>query len=306
MQVADLTAQKLLDIAADKGIKYRIGPFNIELKTDIQELISVLLCLYGPVHLIEDEEVYDFHLDVRRPLSLRRWWRRQANFSIEGVYPFEPYPLSHSYPLYEWGLNWCIGLSAHQYVMLHSAVLEHSGKALIMPAMPGSGKSTLCSGLMLRGWRLLSDEFGLVEPETTSLVPIPRAIPLKNESIAVIKAFDKAALMGPVFPKTRKGDIAHLAPTPTCFQHQHKKVHSALVVFPQYTSEFSCKLHSIPKNQAFTRLSSNSFNYKLTQEKGFRTITRIIQQSDCYALQYNDMDKAIKLLTELMEEKATI
>jgi predicted ATPase len=29
---------------------------------------------------------------------------------------------------------------------------------VILPAPPGSGKSTLCAALVTRGWRLLSDE----------------------------------------------------------------------------------------------------------------------------------------------------
>ncbi|MBK9234594.1 MAG: hypothetical protein IPO19_00450 [Rhodoferax sp.] len=36
--------------------------------------------------------------------------------------------------------------------------------SLVMPAIPGSGKSTLTAGLSLSGWRLLSDEFGALDP----------------------------------------------------------------------------------------------------------------------------------------------
>jgi predicted ATPase len=33
-------------------------------------------------------------------------------------------------------------------------VVERDGHALILPAMPGSGKSTLTAALVQRGWRL--------------------------------------------------------------------------------------------------------------------------------------------------------
>jgi hypothetical protein len=36
-------------------------------------------------------------------------------------------------------------------------------------------------------------------------------VALKNESIGVIRAFAPQALLGPDFPKTRKGTVAHLA-----------------------------------------------------------------------------------------------
>ena len=80
----------------------------------------------------------------------------------------------------EAGLNWCIGNLAHQYLVIHSATLERGGRALLMPAPPGSGKSTLCAALITRGWRLLSDEFALVDPATGLLVPVPRPVALKG------------------------------------------------------------------------------------------------------------------------------
>ena len=73
--------------------------------------------------------------------------------------------------------------------MLHAAVVERNGSALFLPAMPGSGKSTLCAALTYRGWRLFSDEFGLIEPARGAVLPLPRAIPLKNRSIEVIRRF---------------------------------------------------------------------------------------------------------------------
>jgi predicted ATPase len=46
--------------------------------------------------------------------------------------------------------------------MLHAAVVEKNGKALILPALPGSGKSTLSAALAMNGWRFLSDEFTMI------------------------------------------------------------------------------------------------------------------------------------------------
>ena len=77
----------------------------------------------------------------------------------------------------------------------------------------------------------MSDEFGLVEPESGKLIPIPRAIPLKNKSIPVIRDFSKNAVLGPTFVGTRKGDVAHLAPTQDSFDRQNELVDPALAIF---------------------------------------------------------------------------
>ena len=50
----------------------------------------------------------------------------------------------------------------------------------------------------------MSDEFGLMRMESRELVPMPRAIPLKNASIEALLEFDAAADLGPTYPHTRK------------------------------------------------------------------------------------------------------
>jgi len=300
----NLSVNELLQISQYNGLAYTIGPFSIRLTTDVSELLTTFHQMYADLEVAAVQPVSDFHIQIFKKTGLRRWWHPQVVFSVDSVIPFEPYPLSHAFPLSEWGLNWCIGLSAHQYIMLHSAVLEYKGVAVILPAMPGSGKSTLCSALMLRGWRLLSDEFGLINPDTGRVHPMPRAIPLKNNSISVIRDFSDSAVLGPLYKGTRKGDVAHLAPLADSLLRQHETAMPAVVVFPHYQAGSQCVLNVQEKSMAFTRITKNSFNYYLSQRQGFNTLTDLIKQSDCYGLQYSRLDDAIKVLTERVEQKA--
>jgi hypothetical protein len=52
-----------------------------------------------------------------------------------------------------------------------------------MTGMSGAGKSTLAALLMARGWRLMGDEFALLDPATGLIHGFPRLISLKNEAI---------------------------------------------------------------------------------------------------------------------------
>jgi len=302
-KLAGIPLPELYSRAKTQGLRYPIGPFNIHLNSNIPNYIEIFAKLYAFLPLAVEPCVADFHLKINKKKGLRSFWRRQAVFSIDSVVPFEPYPYTHAFPLAEWGLNWCIGMSSHQYVILHSAVLEYKGIGVIFPAMPGSGKSTLCSALMLRGWRLLSDEFGLIETVTGHLIPIPRAIPLKNDSIDIISNFSENAIMGPVFTGTRKGDVAHLAPTQTCFERQDVAVKPGLVIFPQYHKSSQCQLLKEDKSTAFTRITKNSFNYHLSQKTGFRVLSKLIQNCDCYSAQYNGLNDIVDILMHLVDEK---
>ena len=301
-QLSEIPFSELCKQARTKTINYPIGPFNISLQTDIPDFLQTFIKMYSSLPLITEPNISDFHIRIKQKQGIRRFLRPQSVFSIDNVKPFEPYHYSHAYPLGEWGLNWCIALSAHKNIMLHSAVLEHKGVAIIFPAKPGSGKSTLCSALMLRGWRLLSDEFGLVDPASGQLIPIPRAIPLKNNSVSVIRDFSDQAVLGPLFRGTKKGDVAHLAPTKDSIKYQNNRVKPALVIFPEYNTNTHCNLVKQEKSMAFVRITDNSFNYYLAQNRGFKVLSKLIQDCDSYSLQYSHLNDAISALNQLVED----
>jgi len=290
---------RLIQTASAKGIQFQAGPFIVRFKSSFPDLVPVFQQLYTHFESLPIEGIADFHLELARPRNFRRFWRPQALFRLDGDEPFEPFPSDHAFPLFEWGLNYAIATRAHQYCLLHSAVIEKGGRALVLPAMPGSGKSTLCTALMLRGWRLLSDEFGILEPESGRLLPMPRVIPLKNRSIGVIRDFAPDARMGPRFPKTRKGDVAHLAPTPESVERQQETANPAWIVFPRFIEGSPTRMQPVPASQAFVRLSNNSFNYRLLGETAFRALTTMVKRCDCRSFQYSDLDEAVAAMDEL-------
>src|SRR3546814_19883114 len=83
----------------------------------------------------------------------------------------------------EWGLNWCIGLHGHRYLIIHAAAIERNGLAFILPGAPGSGKSTLTAFLVHHGWRLLSDQQALVSLQDRRLPALTPPIGLTNRPI---------------------------------------------------------------------------------------------------------------------------
>jgi len=256
---------------------------------------------YGEFPLVPAPAIADFHVRLSQPGGLHRWWHPQVEFLLDGNAPFMPYPLDHAFPLFEWGLNWSIAMQAHQFLMLHSAVVERNGRAMLLPAWPGCGKSTLCAALVSRGWRLFSDEFGLVRHENGNLVPMPRPLPLKNDSINVIRDFAPDAELGPEFHGTRKGTVAHLRSPAVCIQQASVTVPPGWLVFPRYRAGAPLRLEPIAKPQAFIKLANNSFNYRLLGVNGFRGVARLVRNCDCFILSYSSLDEAVVALNRLAD-----
>jgi HprK-related kinase A len=265
----------------------------------LRQLQSLVKRCYGEAQTPRPDAFVHLNLRVDRGPVLRRFFAPQAIFRFENRTPFEPYPQDHAFPLLEWGTNWCIAMRGHRFLMLHAGVVERHGHALILPAMPGSGKTTLSAALAHRGWRFLSDEFALVDREPGLIHPLPRAAPLKNRSIDVIRAFAPDADIGPVFKKTRKGDVAHLRPPRDALERQSEPAAPAWIVFPRYIPGRTLTIHRLPLSIAFTRLSNNSFNYRLLGATGFERLQRLIRACDCFSVEYGDLDEIVDAMAHL-------
>ncbi|WP_295582197.1 HprK-related kinase A [uncultured Lamprocystis sp.] len=289
---------------ADNGLVYRSGPFIIALRTRLADTLDLLEQFYGPCWASRGPAVAHFQVEINSASGIRRWWRAQAVFALDALHPFEPFPREHAFPLLEWGLNWSIATRAHRYLMLHAGALERNGQALLLPAMPGAGKSTLSAALAYRGWRLLSDEFGLIRPTGGDILPLPRAIPLKNRSIPVIREFLPDAFLGPVFPKTRKGDVAHLRPPLPSLARQTEPAQPRWIAFPRFVPGLRRpQLKRLDKSLGFARLAQNAFNYRLLGEGGFMTLVRLVRECTCFSMDYGNLAAAIALIEEITADE---
>lgn len=299
MKVCELPAAELKSsLRSPRGVVVAMGTFRVRVRTRIGAFAAFLEQLYADFPVLPPDSLADFRISLRRPRTLRRFLRPQVLFEHDGQKLFEPFPLSHAPPLFEWGLNWCIATSAHQYLLLHAAVLERGGRALILPALPGFGKSTLCAALMLSGWRLFSDEFGLVRADG-DLDPLPRPIPLKNRSIAIIREFSCQAILGPEFPKTRKGTVAHLKPSAESCERASEPATPAWIVFPRFCEGARAELTPVSPAYAFLKLATNAFNYEILGGEGFLRVGRLIRHCQHYNFVYGRLSEALDVLNSL-------
>lgn len=299
LTVSSLTPAQLRSRLNGPGLDIQTGPFVNRLHSNIPRLAAGLALLYGDYPLREAGGFADFHLDLSQPGGLRRWWRPQVRFEQDGQHPFKPLPVAQAQPFCEWMMNWCVSNRAHGYLIVHAAVVEKHGRAIILPAPPGSGKSTLCAALVCRGWRLLSDELALVRHEDGLLVPVPRPISLKNRSIDVIRAFAPDAVFGSVVQGTMKGTVGLLRAPADSVRRAGEAVAPHAVVFPQWEADAPATLEPLPRARLFMRVADNAFNYTLLGARGFATLAGLAERSAGYAFRYSRLEEALDIFDAL-------
>ena len=261
--------------------------------------------LYADYPLGVDGDFVDFNVTLNSSKGLRRWWKPQVSFSSNGMYPFVPLPLSHAFPLLEWAMNWCISTQAHHFLMLHSAVIERDGCAVILPAPPGSGKSTLCAGLINRGWRLLSDELALISLTDRQITPLGRPVSLKNQSIEVIQKYAPDAVFTPLTYDTSKGTVSHMKIPADQLSRIGERAKPKWVVFPKYIPNSKAELTPRSKANSMLELGRNSFNYMVLGLEGFEVLTDVISGCECFDFRYSHLDDAVSIFDRLAQGQAS-
>ena len=299
MILSKLSAVEVRKRLRCSGLVVRTGPFNFRIRSTIESVAQGLELLYPDYPIVEDGQFVDFTVTLSRSSGLRRWWKPQVRFDYDGESPFAVLPLDHAFPLMEWAMNWCISTQAHHYLTLHAAVVEREGCAVIMPAPPGSGKSTLCAGLVSRGWRLLSDELTLISLADGLISPLGRPISLKNQSLAVISNFVPGACLNQVTHDTSKGSVSHLKVPTEHLLRIEERARPRWVIFPKYVPLSKAELTPRSKANSMLELGRNSFNYTVHGLTGFELLSDLITASDCYDFQYSQLEEAVSVFDRL-------
>lgn len=273
-------------------VHLRLGPFSAVLSTAFDDVVDALERLYPPQFREPRGDFVDFHVQLVPGKGMHRYVRPQARLLIDGQDPFKPLPAAQALPLVEWGLNYAIAGLAHQYLIVHAAVIEKNGRVALLPGAPGSGKSTLAAGLVHRGWRLLSDELALIRREDGQVVPLARPVNLKNESIDLLKAFARDAVFSKPVADTVKGTVALMRAPEDSLARIDDRAPIGWIVFPRWRAGASAAFVTFSKAASLIEIGHHAMNYSLHGAQGFGVLSKIIERSACYRFTYGNLDDA--------------
>ncbi|GLV27941.1 HPr kinase [Sphingobium sp. TomTYG75] len=277
-----------------------IGLASFRIGSAWREPLELLAKLYDS-YPQPKEDVADFTVRLEPTSMVRRWVRPSIFITGDhGLADAAPMSLTHGLLAAEMGMNLQMALGWRRHLLLHASSVEKDGRALVMTGESGSGKSTLAAQLGERGWRLMGDEFALLDFATGELLPFPRLVSLKNGAIDVITGEVSAERMGPLMAGTAKGDIRHLMPRPDAVARMTEAAKPALLLFPRFGH--AADVRPVGQGEVFMRLTQASTNYVALGEAGFGALTRFVQHVPARAIDFPSGDEAIAMVERLWEE----
>ena len=276
----------------------QVGPVSFRVGSSWKRPVEALRQLYQGYP--DPDGTCDFTVRLEPEKPWRRWIR--PSVAIRGDYLLPdaaPLAIEHGLLAAEMGMNLQMALGQKRFLLLHAATVERDGRALLMTGASGAGKSTLAALLGEHGWRLMGDEFGLLDLDTGSLHPFPRAISLKNHAIYVMEEIAGPERLGPWLRNTPKGTIRHLRPRADAVARMGEPARPALILFPGFGRDHVPAVRPVGQAEVFVRLTQASTNYVALGERGFQALAGLVKGVPACAIDYPDTESALALVEEL-------
>jgi len=277
---------------------FRIGEIDVCVRSEVPDVLPELALLYGDWeqnHLVDGLTV-----SVQRRRSRYTGGRR---FIIDGGGDqlFSVKRMEEILPHVEWAVNWEVVKRVERFLQVHAAVMQRGSAACVMPGSPGSGKTTLAAGLLSRGWRLLSDEFALVSPQSGRVHPYPKALCIKQGSMQVVRSLGLPLMASRCYKKGRKGRVAYVSPAVMQCDCVGEACPIGCVLFPTYRVGARPKTEPMSRGEAVFELNRLAFNGQRFGAQAMAILDRTLTGVRCYRLVSGEIRSTCDLVEQVSD-----
>ncbi|MDH5426433.1 MAG: hypothetical protein OEY29_15710 [Gammaproteobacteria bacterium] len=181
-----------------------------------------------------------------------------------------------------------------QYLFLHSAALAYKGRAILILAASGTGKSTLSWALAQSGFTYLSDELAPVLPRIGLVQAYPHALCLKQAPP------DSFPLPESVIKTTRTMHIPTDSIPSVAKPDEHFPVRYVFFLARDPEQQESSVVR-LTDSEAAMRLYVNALNQLAHDNAGLSAVANLAQVFECYGLYTGSLSSSVALLRGMMD-----
>ena len=277
--------------------EFDIGEIKVSLRSDHPEPLEDFTNLYDSSPGTTDTGS-TIQMEIR---SVSRSPFRRKRFAVYG--DGEAFGslrcLEEVVPFVEWGINSRIIETRTDFLQVHSATMTRDDRGFIFAGTSGVGKSTLAAGLLTCGWRYLSDEFALIDPDTMHIHPFPKALCIKSGAFDEMKRLGVPFASRGCYVKALKGRVSYVRPRDIRPDAVAERAPIHCVVFPKFVGSGKPRLRSIPRAQAAVLLAAHALNRHQFGERATSILCDVVRNADCFALESTAIDDTCDLLNTL-------
>jgi hypothetical protein len=184
-----------------------------------------------------------------------------------------------------------------RFLLAHAgAVASPEGEGILILGDSGAGKTTLVAALVQEGYRLLSDEAGVIDPADGRLHPWPRPLGFKpgTQSLArfgsllngSLRARDGSAIV--IASALRPGSLGD-----SC--------HVRHVVDYRYQEGASGSLRDLSGAEAVVAIGRSTPNLRHHGQRGLEVIAELVEGATRHRMVSGDLDQAVRAFGDLVQ-----
>lgn len=307
MIVSGLSLQEVNALLAGPGLRVSLGPVNVRIQTRLQELARQIFVLYANHELAEDD-IAEIHVRVIARRFIRQPFSAVAECLLDGQSVLPAVPAGQALDLLERCIKLAFVTRVNYLLLFRAASLERNGHVLLLPGQQRSGKTTLSVALIRQGYRLLSDEFGILDLGSGQFVPMPTTLSLSDDSIQALGQFSPGADIGQATGDASSSNANYLRPPEESVRRAGETASARWVVFPMWSAsgeapDEALQFEPLTEGEVFLKLATHTYNYEVLGAAGFNAVAQLVRDCGGYGLNYSDLASALTVFNELTDAK---
>ena len=186
-----------------------------------------------------------------------------------------------------------------EYFLFHAAVLVRSGKAFLLPARAGSGKTTLAAELATGDWTFFSDELALLDPLTRQVSPLALPMSIKPGSLLPLRKSYPGLVDLPIWDRADGQRVRYLLPPRNSLPGVAQTALVRKIVFPCFQAGGETRLEPLTKAVALQYLAETGSSNRSLKEVDIAAMVALVENADCYRLEHSDSVAAMEKIENL-------
>lgn len=186
-------------------------------------------------------------------------------------------------------INNCLIAARPNLLWFHAGAAASVHTSVLLPGLPGRGKSTLVGHLCMQGWRYLSDEIAPLDYTTGRVMAYPQ-MPWMRKDI------------GEDIPESRLYELQKtaiaVAPDMVCRQ----AVPIGAVICPDFKRDAAPELVPCSPATAVLKLLQSCVNFAEHQERAIEYLRSLVLRIPVYTLIFSDGQVAARLLSDTLHD----
>jgi hypothetical protein len=182
-----------------------------------------------------------------------------------------------------------------EFLLIHAgSVVTPRGDAVLLPGNPGSGKTTLVTGLIRAGFGFLSDEIGIVDHREGVVRPYPRALNLKEGALAIFPDLAPPADASKFSPGHRYLRAQEIRPDVIADPCEVR-----FVIAPRYRKGMATQVAPLSPGATLKELWTSTMNLDAWGARAVPILANVARRARGYRLVSGDLGEAVQEVMKL-------